>query len=88
MLSNIGCAVTEQETIEINEKQDSQSGSGAEQKRSISFSKVCEVITPGVERDEIRHHLFHFYQNRPKDVPPSSNGTDVEQDKKEDEQRQ
>ena len=86
-LSDIGRAVTEQEAMEIEKEHTTQSASGAEQKRSISFSKVCEVIIPGVERDELRHHLFHFYQNRPKDVPPSSNGTDVDQDKKEDEQR-
>lgn len=46
------------------------------------------MITPGVERDEIRHRLFHFYQNRPKDVLANSNGTDVDQDKEEIEQRQ
>ena len=60
-LSNIGRAVTEQEATKISKEQNSQSNSGAEQKRSVSFSRVCEVITPGDERDEVRHHLFHFY---------------------------
>ena len=72
---------TEQEATEISEEHDSQSASGAEQKRLVSFSRVCEVITPGNERDEVRHHLFHFYQNRPKDAPSNSNNADVDQDK-------
>ena len=87
-LSNIGRTITDQEATEIEEEHATQSTSGAEQKRSISFSKVCEVITPGDERDEVRHHLFHYYQNRPKDVPPVDNNADVGHDKAKDEQGQ
>ena len=87
-LSNIGCAVTEQEATEIGEEHSSQSGSGAEQKRSISFLRVCKVITPGDERDEVRHHLFHYYQNRPKDDSPANNNADVDEDKTKNEQGQ
>ena len=87
-LSNIGHAVTEQEAMEIEKEHTTQSTSGAEQKRSMSFSKVCEVITPGDERDKVRYHLFHFYQNRPKDAPPTDNNADVGQDKEKNEQRQ
>ena len=87
-LFNIGHAVREQEAIEISKEQDSQSNSGAEQKRSVSFSRVCEVIIPGDERDEVRHHLFHFFQNRPKDAPSNCNNADVDQVKEKNEQRQ
>ena len=87
-LSDIGRAVTEQEAMEIEKEHTTQSASGAEQKRSISFSKVCEVITPGDERDEVRHHLFHYYQNRPKDDPPADNNADVDEDKMKNEQGQ
>ena len=80
--------VTEQEVTEISKEQDSQSNSGAEQKRLVSFSRVCEVITPGEERDEVRHHLFHFFQNRPKDTPSNRNNADVDQAEEKNEQRQ
>ena len=60
-LSNIGRTVTEQEAIEIEKEHTTQSASGADQKRSIRFLKVCEVITLGDERDEVRHHLFHYF---------------------------
>ena len=52
-LSNIGRAVTEQEATEISSEQESQYSSGAEQKRSVSFSIVCEVVTQGEEKDEV-----------------------------------
>ena len=58
-LSDIGRAVTEQEAMEIEKEHTTQSASGAEQKRSVSFSKVCEVVTFGDESDEVRYHLFH-----------------------------
>ena len=66
-LSDIGRAVTEQEAMEIEKEHTTQSTSGAEQKRLVSFSKVCEVITMGDDRDKVRHYLFHYYQNRLKD---------------------
>ena len=87
-LSDIGRAVTEQEAMEIEKEHTTQSASGAEQKRSVSFSKVCEVVTPGNERDEVRHHLFHYYQNRPKDDSPTDNNADVDEDKTKNEQGQ
>ena len=57
-----GSAVTEQEAREIEKEHTTQSTSRAEQKRSVSLSKVCEVITCGYERDEVRYHLFHYLQ--------------------------
>ena len=45
--------VTEQEATEISSEQNSQYSSGAEQKRSVSFLRVCEVITQGKEKDEV-----------------------------------
>ena len=57
----IGSAVTEREARVIEKKHTTQPDSGAEQKRSVSFSKVCEVITFGDESDKVRYHLFHFY---------------------------
>ena len=87
-LSDIGHAVTEQEAMEIEKEHTNQSTSGAEQKRSVSFSKVCEVIIPGNERDKVRHHLFHYYQNRPKDNSPTDNYAVVDEDKVKNEQGQ
>ena len=84
----ICCAVTEQEAREIEKEHTTQSTSAAKQKRSISFSKVCEVITLGDERDEVRHHLFHYFQNRPKDLPPTDHHADVDKDKTQNEQGQ
>ena len=52
-LSNIGHTVTEQEATEIGSDQDSQYSSRAEQKRSVSFSRVCEVVTQGEEKDKV-----------------------------------
>ena len=52
--------VTEQEARKIEKKHTTQPASGAEQKRSVSFSKVCEVITFGDKNDEVKYHLFHF----------------------------
>ena len=46
------------------------------------------MITHGDERDKVRHHLFHFYQNRPKDTSSNCNNADVDQDKEKNEQRQ
>ena len=52
-LSNIGPLVTEEEATEISGEQDSQYSSGAEQKRSVSFSRVCEVVIQGEEKDKV-----------------------------------
>ena len=87
-LSNIDRAVTEQEATEIGGEQDSQYSSGAEQKRSVSFSRVCEVITQGKEKGEVRHQLFFFFQSRPKDNPPNSDNADVGQAEEKNEQGQ
>ena len=87
-LSNIGCAVTEQEATEISGEQDSQYSFRAEQKRLVSFSRVCQVVTQGEEKDEVQHHLFHFFQNRPKDDPSNRNNADVGQAEEKDEQGQ
>ena len=86
-LSNIGCAVTEQEATEIS-GEDSQYSFRAEQKRSVSFSRVCQVVTQGEEKDEVQHHLFFFFQNRPKDDPSKRNYSDVGQANEKDEQGQ
>ena len=67
--------------MEIEKGITSQSSSGAEQKRSITFSKVCEVIIAGSERDELRHHLFHYYQNRPRDNSPTDSYAVMDEDK-------
>ena len=56
----ISSTVTEQEARKIEKKHTTQPPSRAEQKRSVNFSKVCEVITFGDESDEVRYHLFHF----------------------------
>ena len=87
-LSDIGRAITEQEAMEIEKGLTNQSSSGTEQKRSVSFLKVCEVIIPGSERDEVRHHLFHYYQNRPRDDSPTDNYAVMDKDKAKDEQGQ
>ena len=80
-LSDIGHALTEQEAMEIEKGLTNQSSSGTEQKRLVSFSKVCEVIIQGSERNEVRHHLFHYYQNRPRAHSPTDNHAYMGKDK-------
>ena len=46
------------------------------------------MITQGKEKDEVRHHLFHFFQNRPKDDPPNRDNADVGQAEEKNEQGQ
>ena len=87
-LSSIGRAVTEQEAQEIEKEPTAQSTSGAISKKSLRFSKVCEVITLGEKKDEVRLHLFHYFQNRPKNVPPTAHDANVDKDKTEIEQGQ
>ena len=47
-----------------------QSTPGGSSKKVVKFSKVCEVITPGDITDEVRHHLFHYFANRVREVHP------------------
>ena len=87
-LSDIGPTITEQKAMEMEKGLTSQSSSRTEQKRSVSFSKVCKVIIPGSERDKVRHHLFHYYQNRPRDDSPTDNYAVMDKDKVKNEQGQ
>ena len=76
---SLGHATTEHGALEREKGQEPtiQSTLGANFKKVLRFSRVCEVITFGDRVDKVRLHLFHYFTNRPKEVHPLAEDEDV-----------